>query len=94
MDYFPIYQVIYSNGKTIIIDPKGTGTVLVENDDFISPALLDLGGKEKIRIKRRTKDYEINIPENTKTIHASDLPDSIDDVPDDIVKQVILCEQS
>ena len=42
MDYFPIYAVQHPDGKKEIIDSEGTGTVILESEDFIASAHLDL----------------------------------------------------
>lgn len=38
------------------------------------------------------EDYPINIPANAQTLNAKDLPANIDEVSDDILNKVILCE--
>ena len=93
-DLFPIKSVVIGD-QIKIINPNGEGIVTVlQPDMFISDAILDLGGQEKIKIKRRTRDTEINIPEHFQKIWAQDLPDSIDDVDDTILDKVIMCEVS
>jgi len=94
MDYFPVHKVIFVDGREEIIDPDAHGTVILHSDEFISPAVLDLWWEEKIAIKWRTKDYEINIPENVPVIQADELTESIDEVEDTILKQVIICEKT
>ena len=42
--------------------------------------------------KRMDQEYPINIPENAQTIKAHDLSDNINDITDDILNQVIICE--
>ena len=94
MDYYPIYKTIINNEEKII-NVKGIGTVTIMSpENFISDAILDLGWEEKIKIKRRTKDQEINIQSWMQTIRAQDLPDNIHDVTDDILKKAIICEVS
>jgi len=78
MDYFPV-----TPEQVTILHPE----------KFISEAILDLGG-EKIPITRRTRNYEINIPQNKEIIQAKDLPDTIDEVKDDILQKVIICQES
>lgn len=91
-DFFPIKYLVMRD-KTTLINPNGEGSVTVlQPERFISDAILDLGGQEKIKIKRRTRDSEINIPEHFQKIGAKDLPDSIDDVDDAILEQIIICE--
>jgi hypothetical protein len=38
------------------------------------------------------QEYPINIPENAQTIKAHDLSENINDITDDILNQVIICE--
>lgn len=92
-DYFSINKLIKSNLEEIIINNKSTWVVKLFNDNFLADWELDLGWKEKIQIKWRTKNKEINIPENSKTIKSEDLP-SILDTNDDILKKVIICEET
>lgn len=40
------------------------------------------------------QEYPINIPENAQTLKAKDLPENIQDVADDMLNKVILCECS
>ncbi len=94
MDYFPVHKVKYPDGKEEIIDIHGSGTIHVLEDKFIAKAELDLWWKERIPTTWRTKNYEINIPQNAKVIPANQLPESIDEVTDDICSFVILCEQT
>lgn len=42
--------------------------------------------------KRQDNEYPINIPENAQTIKAKDIPIHIQEVADDILNKVILCE--
>ncbi len=42
--------------------------------------------------QRMDEDYPINIPTNAQTLNAKDLPENIDEVSDDILNKVILCE--
>lgn len=93
-DLFPIKSIVIGD-QTTIVNPNGEGSVtILQPDQFISDAILDLGGEEKIEIRRRTRDVEINIPENAATILAKDIPDNIDDVQDDILDKIIICEIS
>jgi hypothetical protein len=39
-------------------------------------------------------DYAVNLPKNADTIQATNLPDHIDQVDDDIVNKIIICEVS
>lgn len=94
MDYFPVHKCINSSGIETIINPNGHGIVSIQSDEFIAPAVLDLWGSEFIEIKRRTKDYEINIPTNADIIKAQDLADHIDQIDDIITTKVILCEET
>lgn len=67
---------------------------ILEPEKFISDAILDLGGTEKIKIKRRTRDHDVTVPENIETISAKDLSDNIDDISDEILSKAIICEVS
>ena len=94
MDYYPIHKVCIAWQETII-NLHGRGTVTVDNPEkFISDATIDLWWEEKIQIKRRTKEQEINIQSGIQTIKAQDLPNNIGDVTDDILKKAIICETS
>ena len=44
--------------------------------------------------KRMDQEFPINVPENAQTIKAQELPESIQDVGDDILNKVIICEVS
>jgi len=78
-----------------------------ERWEFLHPSLSAFGYNETIAMeyfplskdealkrwyKRQEQEYPINIPENAQTINAQDLPKNIQDVVDDILNNVILCE--
>jgi hypothetical protein len=42
--------------------------------------------------KRTDEDCLINIPANAQTVNAQDLPENIQDITDDILNEVIICE--
>lgn len=44
--------------------------------------------------KRMDKEYFVNIPDNYEKIVANNLPYNIDEISDDIINKVILCEAS
>jgi len=44
--------------------------------------------------KRMDQEYPINIPENAQTVKAQDIPANIQDITDDILNKVIICEVS
>ena len=44
--------------------------------------------------KRMDQEYPINIPENAQMINAKDLPTNIQEVTDDILNKVIVCEET
>ena len=71
---------------------------ILEPDNFISKAILDLGWDQLIAIRWRTKEKEINVPEWIELIKAEDLPDNIEDLTDQIeqkiLKWAIICEKS
>lgn len=56
-------------------------------------AALDFGTK-KIATSRRTKEEEVDIPSSADTIPSDQLPWSISDVTDDILKKIIICSES
>lgn len=92
-DYFWIQKIIHKDWTKKIIDKNAKWIVTLLGTDFITDAILDLWGKEKINITWRTCNKEINIPDNFETIHASELI-SIDEVGEDILNKVIICEES
>lgn len=65
---------------------------ILEPEKFISNAILDLGWEQKIKIKWRTQENEINIPENIQTIKKTELPSNIKQIEDDIISKAIICE--
>ncbi len=79
MDYFPVTE-----NQLEILNP----------DDFISDAILDLWWEEKIKIKRRTRDSEINIPEWLVQLEAEKISDSIENIDDSILQKIIICSKS
>lgn len=97
--YYPIEKVVYLDEnknvlKQEINDENWEGIVYVlESDKFISEAILDFGWEEKIKIKWRTKENEINIPEWIEILKSENLPE-IFEVEDSILNKVIICEQS
>lgn len=92
-DYFKVHRVIYADGREEIIDNLATGTITILSDDFISDAVLDLWWKEKINIRWRTKDIEVNVPEAMDSLQAKDLP-SIDKADESILEKAIICEET
>lgn len=79
MDEFPVDK---ENIK--ILDPSKS----------ISDAILDLWWEEKLKIKRRTKKQEINIPDWIEILNTQNLPKNISDISDDILQKAIICEVS
>ena len=57
---------------------------------------LPLSRQEALKRGYKWEDeiQEINIPQKADTIKAEDLPDNIDDIPDNITKKVIICKTS
>jgi hypothetical protein len=95
MDRFPVYKVVYKDGKEEIIDEKGSGVVYIQTENaFIAPAELDLWWSKKVPILWRTRNYEVNIPPNIPLIEAKDLLDNIDDIDDSICDCAIICEKT
>jgi hypothetical protein len=93
-DFYPIQRIRILDKETII-NPSGHGTVtILEPDKFISDALLALWGKEQIKIRWRTRENEITVPDTMQRIKAVTLPDNIDDVDDSILDKALICEVS
>ena len=93
-EYYPVHSVV-SGGQERIINPQGQGRVTVEDAEaFVSPALLDLGGEEKIPILRRNRTEEVNIPTGIHTLTSTNLPDDIAELGREITKQAIVDETS
>lgn len=93
-EYYPIKAVMV-DGKESIINPDGKWTVTVlDPNAFISDAVLDLGWQQKIKIKWRTKENEINMPAGIQTIVSTDVPLDISQVGNDILDKAIVCEIS
>ena len=90
-DFWKVNKVIHSDGSEEIVDKNAKGIVTLNSDDFITTWILDLWGKEKIDITWRTKEKEVNIPENM-TI-AWELW-SIDDVSEDILDTALICAET
>jgi len=98
-DYYPVKEVIYldSDKKIIkkdIYDEFWIWVVYVLNsNEFISEAILDLWWEEKIKIKWRTKEIETYIPDDIEKLTSEIIPE-ISEVSDDILWKVIICEKS
>lgn len=93
-EYYPLHKMI-ANGVETILNPDWKWTVTVLNpDQFMSDAIIDLGGEHKIKTTWRTKDNEPSIPADIKTLKADEIPSDITKVSDDILNQIIICETS
>lgn len=93
-EYYPIKTIIV-DGKEQIHHAEGKGTVTVaDSSKFISDAILDLWWAEKIKIKRRTRENEINIPAGIQTIQSAEVHSDINEVKDDILEKAIICTVS
>lgn len=98
-DYYPVEKIVYLDEKKNVIKTEvwssnGVGTVyILEPENFISEAILDLQWKEKIKIKWRTREVEYDIPDKADILKGENIPE-IQDVSDGIVDTVILCEVS
>lgn len=72
MEYFPIKEV-KKDGITKIINPKWEWTVIIlDNNEEISNAILDLWWEYKMPIKWKNKEKEINIPDWINIISSED----------------------
>lgn len=67
---------------------------ILEPEKIISNALIDFWWTEKVKVKRRTKEQEINVPEGMASILAKDIPNNIWEIKDDILDKAIICEIS
>ncbi len=92
-DFFWVNKIINPDWTEEIINKNAKWTVILKTNDFITDAILDLWWKEKINIKWRTRDKEINIPDLMETIKAGDLP-SIDEVDESILDKAVICEKT
>ncbi len=98
--YYPIKKIVYLDNnknyiKEEIHDKNWEGTVYVlESEKFISKAYLDLGWEEKLKIKWRTKENNINTAKLKNCINSEDLPDNIADIWDDILNKILICKKS
>jgi len=93
-EYYPVQKII-NQWQEKILNPNGIWTVIVADPEkFISDAILDFGGEEKIKIKRRTKELEINISANMNSIQANEIPDNIENITDEILQKAIICSIS
>jgi hypothetical protein len=93
-DYYPVNKII-ENWKETIINENGIWTVYIENSQQkISNAIRDIWWEEKLKIKRRTKDNEINIPAWIELLNYENIPDNIDEIEDDILNNAIICKST
>jgi len=90
-DFWKVNKVIYPDGREEIVDVSAKWIVTLKTDDFISEAVLDLWWKETIDIKWRTRDKEVNVPDDMNIM--KDVP-SIDDISDDILNKALICEKT
>ena len=99
-DYYPPKQLIYLDKNNNIAKKEDYNEnwewiiYIIDPDKFISEAIFDLGWEEKINIKWRIKENDIQIPHTIDKIQARDLPEKIEDVGDDILQKVIICEDT
>jgi len=90
-EFWKVKEVIYADGRKETIDKNARWIVTVESDDFISNATLNLWGREKINIKWRTKNKEVNVPNGMEKV--KDL-ENIDIISEDILEMAIICEKT
>lgn len=99
MEYFPPKKVVFVENNKVLssknISENWVWTIFIlEPEKFISKAIFDLGWEEKIECFYRTREQEINIPEWIDILFWKDIPDSIDEVWDDILNKAVICEES
>lgn len=92
-DYFKVNKVINFSWDEEIIDKNSIWTVKILEDKFISDAILDLWGEKSLKIKWRTTQKDITIPEDYK-IATSEEIENIDVVDENILSKVILCPET
>jgi len=97
-EHYPIKEAVYLKNNEIlkkeIINPDGIWIVyILEPEKFISDAMLDFWWQEKIKIKWRTKETEIDINDfSNKLVVTWDL--NIDEIDNTILEKVIICNKS
>jgi hypothetical protein len=60
---------------------------------MVSPATLYLT-KKQFAVTRRTKETEVNIPDSANTLTWQDIPETIEETDDDILKKILICRES
>lgn len=93
MDYFPIKESEINGEKKLLNENWIWKVIILESEKFISKAILDLWWEEKLNILWRTKDKEIDIPENAEIVKAENLS-NISEIDKNILEKVIICEKS
>lgn len=96
IDYYPVKEIVYldKQKEKEVYNQNGTGTLYVlEPQKSLSKAIIDFWWQEKIHTTWRTHDIgSKNIQGNT-TLTSEDIPE-IDDVTDDILEKIIICEET
>ncbi len=99
-DYYPVKYLVFLDQNKKIIKREVNNedwewtVYILESENFISKAVLDLGWEEKINIKWRTKENETEIPKEINVIKAKNLPENISEITNDILKSIIICKKS
>ncbi|MDD4530177.1 MAG: hypothetical protein PHO80_01330 [Candidatus Gracilibacteria bacterium] len=96
--FYPIKNKIIFDKKELIskevINESGKGDLYLSlGNSYVKEGYLDLGGQEKIKVKWRTKEKEINVPEGLELIKSENVP-HIKNVKNDILNKAIICEIS
>lgn len=94
IDYYPPHAIIDHSGNATIYDEKWIGTVHLSDDNEIASWVFRRWKGDDIPIRRRNRREEINIPDNTVTIAAKDLPDSLVWVDESLLQKAIVCAVS
>lgn len=89
-DYFGINKVINFDWTEKTYNKDAKWIVRILEDKFISDAELDLWWREKIKIKWRTKNKDINIPEGIEILDPRKINSYENE--DEILKKAIICE--
>ncbi|MDD5770496.1 MAG: hypothetical protein PHE25_06000, partial [Candidatus Gracilibacteria bacterium] len=78
-----------------LYNSKGKGNLYIFDESLaISDAILDLGGKEKIKTKWRNKKAEVNIPTGMTVLKYDELPKNIQDIDLSILEKAIICQET
>ncbi len=94
-EIYPAQKIVTSTGEIIEQNKWWTWIItLLQKEGDIVDAVLDLWWDEKMKIKRRLKNSEINIPDWIETVAAKSLMWSAESIDNSILQKAILCEST